>query len=288
MPQKGQLQRPGRTLAQAMFIYGCITATGAVGWFVWALWRRGFDIPREYAWLAAAIFAIYFMPFSLFPGTNQSEPVLRVTSGRITVARLILVLGIANILFWPVFAARVGPDWLFALCLPAMAFWSAALNSLNRAFGAENVFTPGIVRPRSPLVLPLVRLVRSFQPPEVSFEEWRAGMVRLTTFISNPVALRNAWLDGDRTVTTIEDYIEFDAEVFVILESDRCMRAYAPMLNPATRRAMQRFLNQLRSFTARFRQRPAWRDANTLLSSKEWQGVRQAAIDAAHSLQSVS
>lgn len=110
-----------------------------------------------------------------------------------------------------------------------MALFGATLNALNWAFRMDNVFSPRIVRffaaGFTPLLAPVLKLVfRAFQsPPEVSLDEWLAGMGRLSRLMANRSFLRQAWVDGDRSVTPIEDYIELWAEIFVILESDRCI-----------------------------------------------------------------
>lgn len=166
-----------------------------------------------------------------------------------------------------------------------MALFGATFNGVNWAFRMENVFTPGIVKFWTaggvPLLVPILKpLIRAFQgPPEVSFEEWRAGINQLTPLISDRSSLYRAWVDGDRSVTQIEDYIELHAEIFVILKSERCVKAYRKRLSPPLFRALRRFLDGLQKFDNAFNDTPSWRDPKVLLSSPEWAGVGKLAFE---------
>jgi hypothetical protein len=261
-----------------MFIYGCATAVAAAAWLVWGFLNGGFVIQQKDGWLAGVVFAIYIAPVI---GLNVSrrlewEPLFQPTLGRITAVRAGLILAFANFLFWPLFVPQ-----LFALLLPSFALLSATVNALDSAFLIANIF-PGIARFRtgqvsaiSQITRPVVRLFE--RAPEVGFEEWSDGISKLARLISDESSLHQAWIEKNRSVTTIEDYVELHAEIFVLLESERCLKAYAGRLSASRLRAIRRFLDAIHRFDKYFNAELSLRDSKILLSSSEWGRVRNAA-----------
>jgi hypothetical protein len=261
-----------------MLVYGCATAVAAAAWLVWGFLNSGFAIQHKDGWLAAIVFAIYIAPVVGLKVSRRSEwePLFQPTPGKITAARAGLILAFANFLVWPLFVPQ-----LFALLLPSFALLSATVNALDSAFLMANIF-PGIARFRTGQVSAISQITRPVfrlfeRAPELGFEEWSDGISKLARLISHESSLRQAWIEKNRSVTTIEDYVELHSEIFVQLESERCLKAYAGRLSSSRLRAIRRFLDAIHKFDKYFNAKPSLRDSKILLSSTEWGHVRNAA-----------
>jgi hypothetical protein len=265
-----------RALPVGMFIYGCATAIAALVWLVWAGLRGGFVIERGDGRLAAVVFALCMAPHTpLFGRAENYEPLFQFTKTRITFVRILLLLCFVNIFFWPLFVDR-----LFPLVLPSMALCSALFSALRWGLGVSNILPPSFLRLRAtPSLARIARpALRELQrAPEVSFEEWSSGIAKLAQLISSESSLRQDWVEGNQSATTIADYVELHAEIFVQLESERCLKAYSARLGKEKLSAIKRFLDATHRFDEKFNEKPSLRDPRVLLSSAEWGRVRSAA-----------
>jgi len=278
------LNRVGRRhpIPSGMFAYGCATAIAAAVWQVWAGRNGGFTIQPRDGWLTAVVFAAYIAPFALRPNAPPARdwaPLFCPTAMRIAIARGLLFLGFVNMLFWPLFMPQ-----LFALVLPSFALLSALFNALKWALGVQNIYPGSGVRfwstggpILSGIARPVLRALR--RAPKISFEEWFSGIAAVARLISSEYSLRLAWIDKDQSVTTIADYVELHAEIFVQLESERCLKAYGERLSEKELRALRRFLDVAHRFDETFNSRPVLRDPKVLLGSAEWELVRKSAAN---------
>jgi hypothetical protein len=226
------------------------------------------------------VFAVYAVPYALPLGRAENyEPLFRLTKARITFVRILILLSLVNIFFWPLFVRR-----LLLLALPSLALYSALFNVLQWGVGVSNIlperFLHFWVTGGLPSLARIARpAVRVFQrAPDVSFEEWSSGIARIAQLISAESTLRQAWVDGNQSATTIADYVELYAEIFVQLESERCLKSYSSRLSKQKLSAVRLFLDATHRFDERFNEKPSLRDPSVLLSSAEWGQVRNAAV----------
>jgi hypothetical protein len=223
--------------------------------------------PAERRVAGRRCFAIYIAPVVGLNVSRRSEwePLFQPTPGRITAARAGLTLAFANFQFWPLFVPQ-----LFALLLPSFALLSATVNALDSAFLMANIL-PGIARFRTgqgSAISQITRPVRLFErAPEMGFEEWSDGIAALARLISDEPSLHQAWIEKKRSMPKIEDYVELHAEIFVQLESERCLKAYAGRLSAKRLRAIRKFLDAIHRFDRYFNADASLRDPKILLSS---------------------
>lgn len=266
-----------------MFAYGCATSFLALLWFAWACSQGGFDLPPGNKWFPVTVFAVYLVPhvYEPTPPAGGWRPLFAVTQSRVILSRVLLAVAASNIILWAI-SPWFGPARLFVLTAPAFALLSSLLVCCQWSIGINNILPFQLVRLFTPTSFPLLlrphRTVGRVGTPKISLHNWLQGLEELATLIGTGDRLRDVWVKKAPGLGQPEDYIELYSNIFVVLQSEVCIRTYGAHLDVSVRNTLQTFLNELARFDRAFNNDTRLRnDASVLLSSPEWDRVRKAA-----------
>lgn len=111
-------------------------------------------------------------------------------------------------------------------------------------------------------------------------DTWLPQIVGYCEWISDPVRLRDAWIDGDFSETSVTDFDELIGQVFGDLDADRSAAAFARRLPQCAHplAEVSTFLSSLRAVESSRAKDPILREPTALLASAQWQSVRCAAL----------
>ena len=115
----------------------------------------------------------------------------------------------------------------------------------------------------------------------IEYDVWIDGIVSTCQLISDEEVFRKAWLENDKSITSIINYDELYEQIFDDLDSDAYERLLPSMekLSDNKRKLISRFLCSLREFDKETEQDEQFKSPDTLLGSVEWNKVRVAAMN---------
>lgn len=113
----------------------------------------------------------------------------------------------------------------------------------------------------------------------IDLQEWLRQIVGYTSFVLDQQLIREAWISGDHSKTSVTNFDELFEQVFDDLASQKMVQRFQRELpeEGQKNRAVNAFLNALLTVDAELNRRPELKDASSLLASPHWAGVREAA-----------
>jgi hypothetical protein len=118
----------------------------------------------------------------------------------------------------------------------------------------------------------------------ISFTTWLRQIGRTCRFLAEERKVKEAWVHGDTSATSIVSFDELYEQVFDDLDSDvfkEELEKYLPH-DPATKLALVSFLDALKRVDSAVTMKPELKEATALLNSVEWQEVKAAAQKCLH------
>lgn len=112
----------------------------------------------------------------------------------------------------------------------------------------------------------------------IDFDNWFRNIVATADLIASPRALRQAWLQGEKTITSAYDFSELAEQVLGDLDLEEQTKRFSKELEK--RKALTEVAAFGRAFEnvdQRTKKNPTLRDPSTLLKSSEWGSLRLAA-----------
>jgi hypothetical protein len=112
----------------------------------------------------------------------------------------------------------------------------------------------------------------------IDFNNWFANVVASCDLIASPGALKKAWVQGDKTITSAYDFSELAEQVLGDLDLVEQIKRFPNELE--TRNGLAAFSALSRAFQnveQSTKGNPALRDPSALLNSDEWRTLRDAA-----------
>lgn len=113
----------------------------------------------------------------------------------------------------------------------------------------------------------------------IPIDTWVTQIVGYGDLILNDAALRNAWIDGDRTTTSVTNFDELYEQIFDDLDSSAMEQEFerTGKASEGQLQSVKAFLQQILVVSKQIKMNPSLSDSAALLASGHWQGVVKAA-----------
>lgn len=114
----------------------------------------------------------------------------------------------------------------------------------------------------------------------MSNDDWVKAIVTYGPLLEGLQPLHSAWVNGDRSETSVTDFDELYEQIYDDLDSEEMFRRVAAD-SSAPRRLITtigRFLDQLGRCNRAVEEREEMRDPDILLRSEEWTQLRRASL----------
>jgi hypothetical protein len=113
----------------------------------------------------------------------------------------------------------------------------------------------------------------------IEFQVWLPQILGYCNLILDDATLRGAWVNADRSRTSVVDFDELYEQLFDDLASQAVLGEMGNLLpgEPTKQMVLSRFLGAILDVDVEVSRRPELKDAEALLRSDSWERVRDAA-----------
>jgi hypothetical protein len=112
----------------------------------------------------------------------------------------------------------------------------------------------------------------------IDFNNWFANIVFSSELIASPDALRKAWVQGDKTITSAHDFSELAEQVLGDLDLEEQIKCFSNELEKRNAlAAFSAFSRAFQNVEQSAEENPTLRDPSALLGSEGWLSLRDAA-----------
>jgi hypothetical protein len=112
----------------------------------------------------------------------------------------------------------------------------------------------------------------------IDFNNWFANIVSSSNLIASPDAVRKAWVQGDKTITSAYDFSELAEQVLGDLDLEEQIKCFSNELEKRNAlAAFSAFSRAFQNVDQSTRENPMLREPSILLKSDGWVSLRDAA-----------